>query len=246
MRRTLEKFFASPYLTVFLMFYCVFLIFIATIAQLEIGVAKASSVYFESFFAITEIQGVPFFIIGGASVGVLAVVNIFFSLFKYVRFGVVGIGNSIIHCSLVLLILSGGLQYFMRVEGRVSIREGESTKNLFVRKNAVEHVQQLPFSIKLLNFTKENWEGSDIPKSFSSKVVFVRGNSNTECLIEMNSPASFEGWTFYQTSYADNGKVSVLTAVKNPARMLPWLAVIATFAGMTGVFVARILGRKKL
>ena len=41
---------ASSYLTVALMFYSVVLIFVATLAQVEIGVAQASKVY---IFAIT-------------------------------------------------------------------------------------------------------------------------------------------------------------------------------------------------
>ncbi len=245
MRKKIEDFLASPYVTVALMFYCVFLIFIATIAQLEVGVSRSASIYFESFFAIGTIKGFSFPIIGGATIGVLAVLNIFFSLFKYLLFGLSGVGSSIVHCSLVLLILSGALQYFMRVEGQVSVREGESSKNLFVMKDGVQTVSELPFSIKLLDFTKENWNGSDISKNYSSKVVFTRGNTNVETIIEMNSPASFDGWTFYQTSYAENGKVSIFTAVKNPARMLPWLAVMAAFVGMFMTILARITGVRK-
>ncbi len=241
----IKRILASSYLTVALMFYSVVLIFIATLSQVEIGVAQASEVYFESFFSMAEIAGMKFPIIGGASIGVLAVVNIFFSSIKYLNYGVSGYGNSIIHSALALLVISGGLQYFMRVEGRVSLREGETSNILFVEKNGVRTTSQLPFSLRLLKFTKEDWQGSDIPKSFSSKIVFVRDNNNVEALIKMNSPASFDGWVFYQTSYADGGKVSVLTAVKNPARMLPWLAVLAVFVGMLLTIVAKFKKDKK-
>ncbi len=245
MRKKIENFLASPYLTVALLFYCVLLIFIATWAQLEIGVENSASLYFESFFAVGEIKGVSFPIIGGATIGVLATINIFFSLFKYLSFGLSGVGSSIVHCSLVLLILSGALQYSMRESGRVSIREGEASDTLFVKKNGAPVVEKLPFSIKLLDFSKEYWNGSDIPKSFSSSVVFTRGKTSVKVLIKMNSPASFSGWTFYQTSYSENGAVSELTAVKNPARMLPWLAVMAAFVGMLMSIFARVLGVRK-
>ena len=239
-RRSLERLLSSSYLTISLMFYSVFLIFIATIAQLEVGVAESASIYFESFFAMAKIGDFTFPIISGATIGILAVVNIFFSSMKYMSFGVSGFGNSIIHSALALLIISGALQFFMRQEARVSLCEGESSDVMFVEKDGVSKTQKFPFSIRLLKFTKENWKGSDIPKSFSSKVVFVRGNSNTEALIEMNSPVSFDGWTFYQTSYAEDGKVSILTAVKNPARMLPWLAVFATIFGMILTILAKL------
>ena len=61
----------------------------------------------------------------------------------------------------------------------------------------------------------------------------------------MNSPASFMGWTFYQSSYADDGKTSILTAVRNPARMLPWLSVFAAFFGMVIAFAAKFWRTKK-
>ena len=61
----------------------------------------------------------------------------------------------------------------------------------------------------------------------------------------MNAPASFSGWTFYQFSFKDGGKTSVLAAVRNPARLLPWLSVGAAFAGMLITFLPRVLRRDR-
>lgn len=236
---------ASPRLTVGILFYSVLLVFVATLAQTQIGVERAAQTYFESFFAIGSLGGVKFPFVGGAAVGVLAVVNIVFSILKYLSFDMSGFGNSVVHCAIVLLIFSGALQYFMREEGRLSVREGAASNAVLVERGGVSQIKHLPFSLKLLGFERENWKGSDIPKSFASKVVFIHGNSNTEALIEMNSPASFMGWTFYQSSYADDGKTSILTAVRNPARMLPWLSVFAAFFGMVIAFAAKFWRTKK-
>ncbi len=232
MLKRIEKLLASPMLTIGLLFYSVFLIFFATLAQIDVGVERAASEYFESFFAVYKIGVVPIPLLGGAFVGTLAFVNIFFSVLRYLNFGASGLGNSIIHCALALMLLAGALQYFMRQEGRVSIRKGETSNVIFVQSNGATKTEFLPFSVRLLDFKKEMWQGSDIPKSFSSKIVFLRGNSNVEALVEMNSPASFGGWTFFQSSYAEDGKVSIFTVVKNPARMLPWFASGAVFVGM--------------
>ena len=236
---------ASPRLTVGILFYSVLLVFVATLAQTQIGVERAAQTYFESFFAIGSLGGVKFPFVGGAAVGVLAVVNIVFSILKYLSFDMSGVGNSVVHCAIVLLIFSGALQYFMREEGRLSVREGAASNAVLVECGGVSQIKHLPFSLKLLGFERENWKGSDIPKSFASKVVFIHGNSNTEALIEMNSPASFMGWTFYQSSYADDGETSILTAVRNPARMLPWLSVFAAFFGMVIAFAAKFWRTKK-
>lgn len=241
----IQRFLSSPRLTVFLLFYSVALIFVATLAQTEIGVARAARMYFESFFAVYYVCGVPVPLLGGAFVGAAAVLNIFFSCLKRLSFSVSGFGNSITHCALALLVISGGLQYFMRSEGVISLREGEASNVLHVGSGDSVKTRALPFSVRLLKFAKEDWRGSGIPKSFSSRVVFLRDKYARESLIEMNSPASFDGWTFYQTSYADGGKVSVLTAVKNPARMLPWLASAAVFIGMSAAFFARFRGGRR-
>ncbi len=242
-----KRILSSPYLTVALMFYAVFLIFVATLAQKYIPVDKVVSDYFESFFYVGEINNVPVFLIGGASVGILAVVNIFFSCMRYMSYGASALGNSIIHCGLVLLIVSGALQACMKEEISVPLREGQ-TSNIAYKKisdsSSVESFE-LPFSITLVDFKAEYWQGSDIPKSYSSKVVFKRGSSDTEALIQMNNPVSFNGWVFYQTSFADGGNVSTLTGVRNPARMLPWLAVFAVFVGMIFTMIVKLKRYKR-
>lgn len=244
--KSIAKVCASPILTVFLLFYSVGLIFIATIAQLDMGVELAAEKYFESFFVLANLGGIKIPLMGGASVGVLFVVNVIFSMFARLTFGASGVGNSIMHFALVLLVLSGGLQFFMREEGRVVLRDGATT-NIVSDTNSGALVCKLPFSIRLLKFTRENWPGSKISKSYSSRVVFISGNSSTEALIEMNSPASYMGWSFYQMSYSEDprgGNISVLSAVKNPARLLPWLSVAAAFVGMLMAFTARAWRRR--
>ena len=94
--------------------------------------------------------------------------------------------------------------------------------------------------MKLADFSVEHWDSSSTPKSFSSRVEFSRGENKSEQVVSMNSPGSFGGWTFYQMSYGDGGRTSVLSAVRNPARLLPWLAVGATFIGMAIMFLPRL------
>lgn len=238
-RESVNSWLASPRLTAGLLFYSVALVFVATLAQRQMGVERAASVFFESFF-VFEPFGVP--LLGGAAVGVLAVVNIVFSSLKYMSFAVAGFGSSIIHSALVLLIVSGALQYFMREEGTMTAAEGVPTSAVVMRNGKT---RMLPFSVKLLKFTKTDWQGSDIPKNFSSDVVFVHNNTTTEAVVQMNAPVSFNGWTFYQSSYSLGGAPrSVFTVVKNPARTLPWLASGAVFAGMLFTFASKRFTQK--
>ena len=46
-------------------------------------------------------------------------------------------------------------------------------------------------------------------------------------------------------TYGDGGKTSILGVVRNPARLLPWLSVGATFLGMLVIFLPRaVFGRR--
>ncbi len=242
---------SSPTLTIIILVYSVLMIFLATIAQKEIGIAQAQEVYFESLFAMGNIAGFHFPIIGGGLVGILAFINILTAGIRFARFGLEGLGISLTHMALALLIISGGLQYFMREEAKLMLAEGEQSNLLFIAPKAPSKEPEtiaLPFSVELVKFTAEKWEGSSIPKSYSSQLIFRRGDKSEEFVVKMNNPVSYAGWTFFQASYRvdEKGKVySILSAVKNPARLLPWLSVGAVFVGMIIIFVPRVFKRGK-
>ena len=234
-------FLSSRRLTLALLVYAVLLVFVATLAQREIGIAAVQKLYFESFFLLAGFGAVKFPLAGGATVGALALLNIVFSGLRYSRFGVAGLGTSIAHMAVALLIVSGALQYFLRVDGNMTLLPNAESDTV-VLSDAKHTVLRLPFSVRLKKFTEEKWAGSSIAKGYSSEIVFVKSGAETESTVSMNNPASFAGWTFYQMSYGRDGS-SVLGAVKNPARLLPWLAVGMAFFGMIVVFLPRAFGR---
>ncbi len=241
----LFKLLSSPRLTVALLVYGTLLVFIGTLAQRNVGIMEAQRTYFESFFCLADIGGLKIPMFGGAFVGALGFVNIMFSGVRFTRFGLSGFGVAVTHMALALLIVSGALQYFVRVEGSMALREGVPVDTIMVggRDGAPMTVKKLPFSVNLKSFKEEKWEGSDIPKSYSSEVFFEHSGGRVPAVIKMNNPASFGGWTFYQMSFGEGGKVSVLSAVKNHARMLPWISVGGVFIGMLIIFIPRVAGK---
>ncbi len=60
--------------------------------------------------------------------------------------------------------------------------------------------------LKLLDFKKTVYPGSDIPKSFSSRVEIEDGGLRREALIAMNRPLRFHGYTFYQSAYGEDDR----------------------------------------
>ena len=232
-------FVSSPRLTAALLLYAALFVFAATLEIPALGIGETQARYFEAWFAMWG--WIPLF--GGKSVGLAALVNLLASSFRFCRSGVRGLGFAMVHIALVLLILSGFMQSLWRTEGFVAVREGESSDKL-VRKGpggAMDASETLPFSIELVKFTRTSWQNTDLPSHFSSLVKFRYEDISQEKLIKMNEPASFGSWTFYQSSYADGGKTSVLQAVRNPAGLLPWISIILIFAGMLFAYAYKFL-----
>lgn len=101
-----------------------------------------------------------------------------------------------------------------------------------------------PFEIVLHDFTHEVYAGTDIPKNFASRIQLRTddGHDDREVLIYMNNPLRHAGLTFYQASFEQGDKVSILQVVRNPGWVLPYLACIMMGAGLLCQFGLHLFG----
>jgi hypothetical protein len=101
----------------------------------------------------------------------------------------------------------------------------------------------LPFSLRLLKFHHDVYEGTDIPKNFSSQLLLNRPDTgeHREVLIYMNNPLRYDGRTFYQASFDVDNAGTVLQVVKNPGWLTPYLACILIAAGMIVQFLSHLV-----
>ncbi|MBI4370918.1 MAG: cytochrome c biogenesis protein ResB [Elusimicrobia bacterium] len=93
---------------------------------------------------------------------------------------------------------------------------------------------RLPFSLTLEEFRHDVYPGTDIPKNFSSRVRLRdpgRGEDRA-ALISMNNPLRYGGKAFYQASFGQNDRLSVLQVVRNPGWLLPYAACALIAAGI--------------
>jgi ResB-like family len=101
----------------------------------------------------------------------------------------------------------------------------------------------LPFSLKLLKFTHTVYEGTDKPKTFSSRLML--GNPTTgehrPVLIYMNHPLRYEGRTLYQASFDTDNKGTILQVVKNPSWLTPYLACVIIATGLVVQFLSHLI-----
>ncbi len=96
-----------------------------------------------------------------------------------------------------------------------------------------------PFKMTLLNFVHEKYEGTQTPKDFSShvRIVSTEEDVDRELRIWMNNPLRYARRTFYQSGYLPNDAGTVLQVVRNDAWMIPYLACMIVFVGMSAHFV---------
>ena len=83
-----------------------------------------------------------------------------------------------------------------------------------------------PFSITLEEFKHDRYAGTDIAKNFSSKVRLVdpSAHENREALIYMNHPLWYSDLILYQAGFGNNDQTTVLQVMKNPSRLVPYIA----------------------
>lgn len=110
-----------------------------------------------------------------------------------------------------------------------------------------------PFALTLLKFTHDVYPGTDIPKNFSSRVRITEvgaggaaaaggaGAGGREALIYMNNPLRTGGLTFYQASFDNDDRTTVLQVVRNPSWLLPYLACAAITLGLIVQFLFHLV-----
>lgn len=100
-----------------------------------------------------------------------------------------------------------------------------------------------PFSLTLLDFTHDNYPGTEIPRNFSSRVHLVEpaASEDREVLIYMNHPLRFDGLTFYQSGY-EGENTTILQVVKNPSRLLPYFSCVLVGLGLVVQFGIHLTG----
>lgn len=92
----------------------------------------------------------------------------------------------------------------------------------------------LPFSIKLIDFVKEEYGGTEMAKAYSSKVMVKDDGLEWPFLIEMNAPLRYKGYTFFQSSYEQTEQIemTILAVVENKGWLFPYIGTLVIAIGL--------------
>ncbi len=115
-------------------------------------------------------------------------------------------------------------------------------KRIFCKLRRVHY--KLPILVKLLDFKKEDYVGTSMAKSYSSRVIIKTNDFEREVVISMNQPLRVDNFTFYQSSFSQSrmGETSTFAVVENPGRVLPYVGSIVIGLGLLFYFIL-MLGR---
>ncbi len=106
-----------------------------------------------------------------------------------------------------------------------------------------------PYTMHLIDFQHKTFTGTDMAKSFVSKIRLVdpRFHEDRQVLISMNNPLRYNGTTFYQSSFKPDNSGTVLQVVENPAWVLPYVSCTLIALGLVihfGMHLYRFLRRQ--
>ncbi len=101
----------------------------------------------------------------------------------------------------------------------------------------------LPVRLELIDFEKTVHPGTNIPKSFESRLNVTGDDVNREVVISMNRPFRHKGWAFYQSAYSERAGVetTTLAVVNNPLRHFPYAASLLMAVGLIVHFLIKLV-----
>jgi cytochrome c-type biogenesis protein CcsB len=93
-------------------------------------------------------------------------------------------------------------------------------------------VVTLPFSLKLRDFQLERYPGSMAPSSYASEVTVVDGAKRFDYRIYMNHTLDYQKYKFFQSSYDQDEKGTILSVNDDPGKWPTYLGYLLLAIGL--------------
>ncbi len=138
--------------------------------------------------------------------------------------------SSIFHFSFVIILIGAFITHHFGIDGMMSIREGEKSNTIQIGNTTLT----TPFQIQLNDFELIRYPGSRAPSEFKSNVTVYTKNKQFDAEIYMNNTLTVDGYKFFQSSYDEDEKGTVLSVNKDPG-------VSITYVGYGILFLSLIL-----
>jgi len=135
---------------------------------------------------------------------------------------------------------------WMRLEDMRQVRVGENVYRIqFGMKE-----KDLGFGIKLIDFKKETYPGTNKPASFSSDVELIDAERGIrkKATISMNEPLAYRGYKVFQSAYHEQPgqpDVSIFSVGRDPGIPLNYVGAATLVSGIIVMILMQAVRRKK-
>lgn len=122
-----------------------------------------------------------------------------------------------LHGSLVVILAGALLTHLTATKGMMHLREGE-TSNAYVMSDGDHGMRtaMLPFSLTLHKFETTYHDGTAAVADYTSLFTVTDGGERHEGRVSMNNIFSYRSYRFYQSSYDNDGRGTVLAVNSDP------------------------------
>ncbi len=150
----------------------------------------------------------------------------------------------LLHVSLLLILVGALVTHLTAREGTLHLRQGATANYYFPADN--DQATTLPFTLQLDTFVVAYTPGTAAPRDFESHVTMKTANDTVHAIIRMNHILACQGYRFYQTSYDNDLRGTILTVSYDPVGLPLTYAAYALLAlSMMGILFPRLLRKKK-
>jgi cytochrome c-type biogenesis protein CcsB len=155
------------------------------------------------------------------------------------------------HAALALILIGAVVSYFFKVEGQLGLWEGDRGDEIVEFDRVTGQVASratLPFSIQLHDFRIDHYQGTMRPSNFRSDFQVVEPSGKSfPAAVWMNHPFEYQGWTFFQSSYRQDGgrEATILSVSKDPGQPIVFVGYTLLVLGMCIVLATRISQAKQ-
>ena len=140
-----------------------------------------------------------------------------------------------LHLSFIIILAGALLTHISAKRGMIHLRIGQPTDTYMAQdEEQGMKEEKLPFSLCLQKFEAKMHDGTNAVADYSSKFTVMDGNEKSEGLVSMNNIYSQRSYRFYQSSYDEDGKGSVLAINADP------FGIPVTYTGYALLFLSLI------
>ena len=140
-----------------------------------------------------------------------------------------------LHLSFIIILMGALLTHVSAKRGMIHLRIGESTDTYMTQdEEQGMKEEKLPFSLCLQKFEAKMHDGTNAVADYSSKFTVIDGDDKSEGEVSMNNIYSHRSYRFYQSSYDEDGKGSVLAINADP------YGIPVTYTGYALLFISLV------